>query len=158
MKRSTHEGGIRIPFLAKGPRVPRGVVNDHQLAFYDIMPTLLDYAGLDGSSASRKSSTREHPYDGISFCPTLTGHDRRQQRHEFLYWEFHETDMIGLRMGNWKLVVKSGRCALYDLSKDIHEDHDLSTLYPRKLRRMVSLIRREHTDHPLFPITLPQSP
>ena len=158
LKRSTHEGGIRIPFLVKGPRVPRGVVNDHQLAFYDIMPTLLDYAGLDGSSASRKSSTREHPYDGISFCPTLTGHDRRQQRHEFLYWEFHETDMMGLRMGNWKLVVKSGRCALYDLSKDIHEDHDLSALYPRKLRRMVSIIRREHTDHPLFPITLPQSP
>ena len=155
VKRSTHEGGIRIPFLAKGPRVPKGVVNDHQLAFYDVMPTLLEYAGMDATAVSLQGSSEEHPYDGISFCPTLTGRDRRQQRHDFLYWEFHETDMIGLRMGKWKMVVKGGRCALYDLSKDVHEDHDISALHPRRVRRMADIIRREHTESPLFKVTLP---
>lgn len=155
LKRSTHEGGIRIPFLAKGPGVPKGVVNDHLLAFYDVMPTLMDYAGLDGSAVSHKNSSKEHIYDGISFCPTLTGHDGKQEQHEFLYWEFHETNMMGLRMGKWKLIVKGGKCFLYDLDSDIHEDHDLAEEYPRIVERMADIIRREHTESSLFKVTLP---
>ena len=43
--------------------------------------------------------------DGISILPTLTGKGR-QRKHDHLYWEFHETDMLGVRQGDWKLVVK----------------------------------------------------
>ena len=36
LKRQCHEGGIRIPFIARWPgRVPAGEVNDHICAFYD---------------------------------------------------------------------------------------------------------------------------
>ena len=154
-KRSTHEGGIRVPFIAKGPGVPAGSVNDHQLAFYDVMPTLLDYAGLDGDACSLKSSTEERRYDGISFCQTLTGNDAKQETHEFLYWEFHETNMMALRMGNWKLVVKGGTPQLYDLSKDIHEDKDVAGEHPEVVAKMVEIIHREHTDSPMFRVTLP---
>ena len=154
-KRSTHEGGIRVPFIAKGPGVPAGSVNDHQLAFYDVMPTLLDYAGLDGDAYSQKSATEECQYDGISFCQTLTGNDARQEKHEFLYWEFHETNMMALRMGDWKLVVKAGTPHLYDLSKDIHEDKDVAGEHPEVVAKMVEIIHREHTDSPMFRVTLP---
>ena len=154
-KRSTHEGGIRVPFIAKGPGVPAGTVNDHQLAFYDVMPTLLDYAGLDGDAYSLKSSTEESRYDGISFCETLTGNDEEQEKHEFLYWEFHETNMMALRMGDWKLVVKGGTPHLYDLSNDIHEDKDVAGLHPELVAKMVKIIHREHTDSPMFKVTLP---
>ena len=69
-------------------------------------------------------------FDGISFAPTLLGQDERQAKHDFLYWEFHETDQIGLRMGDWKLVVVRGVPRLYDLATDIHEDHDVAAQHP----------------------------
>ena len=157
-KRATHEGGIRVPFIAKGPGVPAGTVNDHQLAFYDVMPTLLDYAGLDGTQYSLENSTAEHCYDGISFKETLTGNDAEQEKHEFLYWEFHETNMMALRMGDWKLVVQSGTPHLYDLSKDLHEDLDVAAQHPDVVKEMIEIIHREHTESSMFRVTLPAIP
>jgi arylsulfatase len=78
-----------------------------------------------------------------------------QAVHPFLYWEFHETDQIGLRMGDWKLVVVKGVPHLYDLSKDIHEDHDVAKKHPRLVKKMVGIIRSQHRDSPLFPVTIP---
>ena len=155
-KRSTHEGGIRVPFIAKGPGVPAGTVNDHQLAFYDVMPTLLDYAGLDGSQYSLEASTDECRYDGISFSNTLTGNDEEQEKHEFLYWEFHETDMMAVRMGDWKLVVNAGTPKLYDLSTDIHEDKDLAEQRPDIVAAMVEIIHQQHTESSMFRVTMPE--
>lgn len=157
-KRSTHEGGIRIPYIACGPNVPAGVVNDHQLAFYDVMPTLLDYIGeKDAARAhSLEASTAEDPYDGISFYNTLTGNDEDQQKHEFLYWEFHETNMMGLRMGDWKMVVSSGNCKLYDLANDIHEDTDVASQYPEVVAKMKKIILEQHVNSNLFSVTLPK--
>lgn len=155
-KRSTHEGGIRVPFIAKGPGVPAGTVNDHQLAFYDVMPTLLDYAGFDGEEYSLKASNEECVYDGISFCETLKGNDEQQEKHEFLYWEFHETNMMGVRMGDWKLVVKAGTPYLYDLSKDIHEDTDVAAQHPDIVARMIEIIHQQHTESSMFRVTLPE--
>lgn len=157
-KRSTHEGGIRIPYIACGPNVPAGVVNDHQLAFYDVMPTLLDYIGeKDAARAhSLEASTEEDPYDGISFYNTLTGNDEDQQKHEFLYWEFHETNMMGLRMGDWKMVVSKGNCKLYDLANDIHEDTDVASQYPEVVAKMKKIILEQHVNSNLFSVTLPK--
>ena len=157
-KRQTHEGGVRVPFIAKGPGVPAGVVNDHLLAFYDVMPTLLDYAGRDGSAYSLEASTDERRYDGISFYNTLTGNDAEQKKHEFLYWEFHETNQVALRMGDWKLVAKSGVPALYDLSKDPHEDNNVATQNPKVLRQMLEIIHQQHTTSSLFNVTMPEVP
>jgi arylsulfatase A-like enzyme len=155
VKRSTHEGGIRVPFIAWGRDVPAGTVNDHQLAFYDLMPTLLDYAGLDGDAYSLKASTAEQRFDGISFAKTLRGKHRKQKKHEFLYWEFHETDMMALRMADWKMIVKNGKVSLYNLATDLHEDHDVAAENPEIVARMTDIIRREHTTSSMFKITLP---
>ena len=144
LKRQCYEGGIRIPFIARWPgHVPEGTENDHQLAFYDLMPTLCDVLGVKSPAT-----------DGISFYPTLLGR-KGQREHSFLYWEFHETDQIGLRMGDWKLVVAGGVPHLYNLAEDIHEDHDVADRYPRLVDQMVRVIRREHTESPYFPVTLP---
>ena len=156
-KRSTHEGGIRIPYIACGPNVPAGVVNDHQLAFYDVMPTLLDYIGETevARAHSLEASTEADPYDGISFYNTLTGNDKDQQKHEFLYWEFHETNMMGLRMGDWKMVVSKGVCKLYDLANDIHEDTDVAAQYPEVVAKMKKILLEQHVNSNLFSVTLP---
>ena len=158
IKRSTYEGGIRIPFICWGAGIPKGKVSHHQLAFYDLMPTFMEYSGAFSKREIKEHSLDSPRYDGISFCPTLLGKDRKQQKHEFLYWEMSDgpTQVIGVRQGDWKLVVSQGKQFLYDLKRDIHEDHDLKDLYPDKLAELIGIVHREHTDNPLFPITIPE--
>jgi len=145
LKRQTYEGGIRVPFIAWWPgTVPSGVTEDTQIAFYDVMPTFCEMTGAKFPGG-----------DGISFLPTLTGKGR-QKLHRHLYWEFHETDQIALRQGDWKLVVIKGEPHLYNLATDIHEDHDLSKAYPGKVRRMVKTILKEHVESEDFKVTLPK--
>lgn len=145
-KRSTTEGGIRVPFIAWWPgEVEAGKVNDHQLAFYDLMPTFCDIAGIDNYVERYTNKNLANDYfDGLSFAPTLLGKGE-QQAHDFLYWEFHETNMMALRMGNWKLVVQNGNCSLYDLVTDTHEDNNLASQYPDVVEEMKAIINREHT-------------
>ena len=158
LKRQCHEGGIRIPFIVRWPgRVSAGMVNDHQLAFYDVMPTFCE---LMGDKAFPKKyinkKIKNDCFDGISFASTLLGDDGKQQKHDFLYWEFHETDQIGVRMGDWKLLVKKGTPYLYDLSNDVHEDHDIAAAHPDIVKQMKEIIKREHRDSDIFPVTLPE--
>lgn len=157
LKRQCHEGGIRIPFIVKWPsRVQAGSVNDHQLAFYDIIPTFCELIGDTGfPQAYISGDGPDDGFDGISFAPTLTGDEGSQSRHEFLYWEFHETDQIAVRMGDWKLVVKRGVPHLYDLSVDLHEDVDVSGEHPDLVSRMIDIIYKEHIPSELFKVTLP---
>lgn len=158
LKRQCHEGGIRIPFIVRWPgRVSAGMVNDHQLAFYDVMPTFCE---LMGDKAFPKKyinkKIKNDCFDGISFASTLLGDDSKQQKHDFLYWEFHETDQIGVRMGDWKLLVKKGTPYLYDLSNDVHEDHNIAAAHPDIVKQMKEIIKREHRDSDIFPVTLPE--
>lgn len=159
LKRQCYEGGIRIPFIVKWPgKIEAGSVNDHQLAFYDIMPTFCELIG--DKKFPRKYINKKLDndcFDGISFAPTLLGENDNQKKHEFLYWEFHETNQIGLRMGDWKMVVKQGVPFLYDLSKDIHEDHNVAGEHPEQVRKMVNVILQEHRPSDLFKITLPKA-
>lgn len=164
IKRSTYEGGIRIPFICWGAGIPKGTVSDHQLAFYDLMPTFMEYSGaftkkeIAAHSLSLSPGSREKgEADGISFCPTMLGKPRKQRKHDFLYWEMSDggTQVIGVRQGDWKLVVSQGKPFLYNLKTDIHEDHDLKSEHPDKLAELIGIVHREHTDSPLFPITLP---
>ena len=72
LKRQCHEGGIRIPFIARWPgHVPAGKVNDHICAFYDLMPTFCDVAGIKNYEKKYRNKEKEVDYfDGISFAPT----------------------------------------------------------------------------------------
>lgn len=158
-KRSTHEGGIRIPFIVRWPGViAPGRESDHTFAFYDLMATFCDIAGIENYEERYRNPALDVDYfDGISIYPTLTGQGE-QKTHDALYWEFHETNMLGVRKGNWKLVVQNGNCRLYDLANDIHEDEDVASRYPEIVNELKAVIHREHTPHPngYFNLTIPQ--
>ena len=169
LKRSTHEGGIRIPFIVRWPgHIRGGSVSDQPFAFYDMMPTFCEIAGIRNYEQrySRQQPVTELQgsfpvviakpdyFDGISILPTWLGKEQKQQ-HDHLYWEFHETDMLAVRRGDWKLVVRRGKPALYNLSSDPHEDHDLAEQNPEIVRQLIRLIYEDHTDNPIFRITLP---
>lgn len=157
LKRQCYEGGIRVPFIVRWPgKVAAGSVSDHQCAFYDLMPTFCDLVGVkDYVKKYRNKKKKEADYfDGISFASTLLGQGE-QQTHDFLYWEFNETDQIGVRMGDWKLVVKKGKPFLYNLADDIHEDHDIAAQHPDIVAKMKEIIHAQHTPNPHFFVTLP---
>ncbi len=159
LKRSCHEGGIRIPFIVWWPNhVEGGVRNDHQIAFYDLMPTFCDIIGQEDYVHKYRNARLgdEDYFDGISFLPTLLGKNDAQQAHEYLYWEFNETNQIAVRQGDWKLIVKHGACELYDLANDVHEDNNVADLHPKKVAELVAIVNNAHTPNANFEVTLPQ--
>ena len=157
LKRQCYEGGIRIPFIARWKgRVKEGVTNDLPFAFYDLMPTFCDVAGVHNFPKRyiNKKKTVDY-FDGISIFPTLMSDEKAQKKHPHLYWEFAETNQIAVRMGDWKLVVIRGVPHLYNLATDLHEDKDVAQEHPELVDQMVKIIYQEHVDNPLFPITMP---
>ncbi|EDO25637.1 predicted protein [Nematostella vectensis] len=67
-----YEGGIRVPMIASWPkRIKAGTRSNHISAFYDMLPTFSEVAGV---------KTPEE-VDGISFTNTLLG--KTQQNHKF---------------------------------------------------------------------------
>ncbi|MDR1865448.1 MAG: arylsulfatase [Bacteroidales bacterium] len=133
VKRDLYEGGIRVPLIAwYPPGIAAASVSDHISAFWDMMPTFAELAG---------TKTPKN-IDGISFVPTLFGKSGQKQ-HDFLYWEFHERGgRIAARKGKWKAVwlnvgnPEKTAVELYDLSKDMHEDHNVAAQYPDVLAEM----------------------
>lgn len=156
IKRQTHEGGVRVPFIAWWPGyVDAGIVNDHMLAFYDVMPTLCELIGVEEYVERYDNEVLDHDYfDGVSFAPTLLSQPG-QQHHEFLYWEFEETDQVAVRMGDWKMVSKGGVPHLYNLAVDLHEDNNVAADHPDIVRRMVEIAHSQHIDSPYFKVTMP---
>lgn len=145
IKRDLYEGGIRMPMIMSCPgHVAENVDNNHVMAFWDMLPTFAEIAGY------QKPITT----DGISFAPTLFGKEG-QQEHDYLYWEFHEQNgKQAVRVGNWKgirlQVATEPVFELYDLSNDIHEDHNVAAEHPDVAARLQALIDSCHTESPLF--------
>ena len=63
---------------------------------------------------------------------------------------------MALRKGNWKLLLQPVSIkhdvmpALYDLSVDIHEDHNLAQQNPKLVNELLVLIKSAHIDSELF--------
>src|SRR5207245_6528193 len=95
IKRSLHEGGVRVPMIVRwSGKIRPGTVSDQVWAFWDVLPTVAELAGAKAPPG----------LDGLSVVPALRGKGRQRQ-HEFLYWEFHEQGFQqGVRMGDWKAV------------------------------------------------------
>ncbi len=155
VKRDLYEGGIRVPLIVRYPAVvERGAVSDLPCAFWDAMPTLATLAGAVVPAT-----------DGISIWPTLAGKTGEQQQHSHFFWEFHEEGgKMAVRKGNWKGVLldindpAKMRMELYDLSDDLHEDHDVAASNPGIVADMWRIMCDEHTPSPQFPFTLPAAP
>jgi arylsulfatase A-like enzyme len=146
-KRDLYEGGIRTPMIVKWPgKVKPGSVSGHVSAFWDVMPTLAEITDAEV----------QVEIDGISFLPELLG--KKQKKHDYLYWEFHEQGgKTAVRMGDWKAVklnvekVPQGAMELYDLSSDEGETTDLSAANPEIVKKMEELMKQAHIASEVFP-------
>jgi N-acetylglucosamine-6-sulfatase len=124
-KRTAYEESMRVPLLARCPEMfSRGRVVENMVAGLDIMPTVLDAAGV----------TAPPGLDGRSMLPLLRGqadpHWRTQLLYEY-YWErnFPQTPtMHALRTDRYKYIHYYGiwdMDELYDLQEDPLETTNL---------------------------------
>lgn len=135
IKRDLYEGGIRVPMIVRWPgQSPAGVTSNLPSAFWDIMPTLAEIAGI----------AAPENINGLSLLPTLTGQSEEQKQHAYLYWEFHEGKAThqALRMGKWKAIRfdPQGVLELYDLSVDIGEQNNVADAHPEVIAKIKDVL------------------
>jgi arylsulfatase A-like enzyme len=138
-KGSWYEGGIRDPLIARWPgKIKAGTTSDHVCAFWDVLPTLAEVAGVEPPANC----------DGISFLPTLLGQGTQKQ-HDYLYWEMPVG--VGLtqavRLGSWKAVKPRpyGKFQLFNLKTDPHEQQNVAAEHPEVLQQVEKICAQAHT-------------
>ena len=140
-KRTTLEGGIRVPFLVAWPGRIKPGVYDAPVVQLDLHTTALAAAGVPPKP--------EWKLEGVDLLPYFAG-TTKAAPHDALFWRFGE--QMAVRQGDWKLVRYDGNAdtntgkrqpvssaRLYDLSKDIHEDKDLAAEQPEKVKQLQAL-------------------
>jgi arylsulfatase A-like enzyme len=149
IKRSLTDGGIRVPGIVRwtGIATP-GTVSDHVCSFWDFLPTACELAGVQPPSG----------LDGHSIVPTITSKGK-QQRHEFLYWEFHEGGTKqAVRYQNWKAIrpAPGQPLELYNLTEDGGETRNVAAKHPDVAKRIEDYLKTARTESKEFPIREPK--
>ena len=149
LKCDLHEGGIRVPLIARWPgRIQPGVSTDCVSAFWDILPTLAEVAG----------ATPPTDIDGLSLLPTLLGKPE-QREHEYLYWEYRSRGGgQAVRMGRWKglhlNIAKQpdAPLRLYDLQSDIGETKNVADEHADVTAKIRAIMETARTPSEQFPL------
>jgi arylsulfatase A-like enzyme len=138
-KRTTLEGGIRVPFLVSWPGHVKPAVYEQPAIQLDLHSTALAAAGVEVKP--------DWKLDGVNLLPFLSG-ESDGVPHDALYWRFDE--QMALRAGDFKIVrydtnaeMQTGRRAgpvtdvkLYNLRDDIGETKDLAAAMPEKVTEL----------------------
>ncbi|MEO1529602.1 MAG: sulfatase-like hydrolase/transferase [Planctomycetota bacterium] len=131
-KRSDHEGGIRVPGLARWPgHIKAGTVSDVPVVGTDIFATVLDITGIP--------LPKDRTIDGVSMVPAFSGTPLK--RKVPLFWRTHVSppaDRVALRIGDWKLVGDETltKFQLFRIQTDWKEENDLADSMPEKVDAM----------------------
>jgi choline-sulfatase len=137
-----YDSTVRVPFIVRVPGVSPRVVRDVVARGVDVMPTLLDFAGVTAPPAASGSS-RPIPLDGRSLRPALEGkplpdasvyvESLMARRH--LGW----AAVRGLRDARWKFI-DAPRPELYDLSSDPSESANVLAGHEQVGRAMAAAL------------------
>jgi len=163
-KGDCYEGGIRAPLIVRWPeKIDQGTTSNHISAFWDMMPTFCEIAGVKSPN----------DIDGISLLPELMG--KTQPQHNYLVWEYfsynydwkpgsknprNQLQSQAVRRGNWKGVRKGLKnnpealLELYDLSKDPGEQYNIAREFPEIKMQIEKILAEEHVDSEFFKASL----
>lgn len=149
------EGGLRMPCIVRWKNhIAPGTQNTRITGFEDWFPTLMDL--IDAKSEIPST------IDGISFAPTLFGHE--QPDRPFLYREHNEYGgQQFIRVGKWKAIrqnlnpgkkhpIPPGAIQLYDLEKDPSEMTDVAAQHPDIVEKLGAMMKQQHVKSDIFPM------
>ena len=127
-KGTVWEGGIRVPLIVRGPGVKPGGCSHAIATTADIFPTIAAIAHV--------KETLPKNLEGGSLATVLGGATNamvKRAREEFVvYFPHYDKDELGpasaILLGNEKLIhpYETNVPMLFDLAKDIGEQHDLA--------------------------------
>jgi arylsulfatase A len=137
-KGSLLEGGIRVPLIIRGPGVKAGVCSHTRVAGIDLLPTIAELARLKTSLPKS--------IEGGSLAPALRSSSKaavKRPREELIFHFPHydyENDGPAsvIFLGHLKAYKRyeTGELRLYDLAKDLGEQHDLAKQMPAQAAAM----------------------
>ncbi len=140
-----YDGGVREPLIVRWPgRVVAGTICETPVSSPDFYPTLLAAAGLP--------LRPEQHVDGESLLPLLTGAGELER--EAIFWHYPHygnqggTPGAAVRCGDYKLIefFESGRLELYDVRRDLGEEHDLAGQLPAVAERLKTRLHAWQAD------------
>ena len=138
-KSSNFEGGTRVPYIARWPARIKPGTSDALISQVDLIPSLAALVGVEVPTGAAP--------DAINTLPAMLG-ESKTGRTELI----EQGGQQSLRMGQWKYIppgqgvnrskqtnteggsAKTGM--LFDLSKDIGEEHNLVTENPEQAAKM----------------------
>lgn len=124
------EGGIRVPFAMRWPRVLKGgATYAKPISVLDIFATVSAAAGIPSDPA--------RPLDGVDLVPFLKGANDSAP-HQRLFLRLQDADLHVVREGNFKLVKTKTdpEPALFDLTKDPKERQNIADTQPDMVQSM----------------------
>jgi arylsulfatase A-like enzyme len=130
---------VRVPLLIAGPGVPAGRVVEDAVSQVDVVPTLLDLAGLDGSAAGEASG-----FDGRSLTPLLqTPPVSPAPRALFAMLEKGSRRWYLVQQGRWVLhyFARRKKTVLFDLEVDPGEKHNVAEEHPEIVASLLRAFR-----------------
>ncbi|MCX6865024.1 MAG: sulfatase-like hydrolase/transferase, partial [Verrucomicrobia bacterium] len=126
-KGTVAEGGLRVPFIVRGPGVQAGACVHVRASGVDLLPTI--------AALAKVSAPLPKGIEGGSLAAVLTGEGNTvaRPRDEFVvHFPHYDKDAIGpasaIWLGDFKLIraYETGGLRLFDIAKDPGERHDLA--------------------------------
>lgn len=140
-KGAVTEGGLRVPFLVRGPGISANVCSRVPAAGFDILPTV---AALAGSPTRLPAGVEGGSLESVLRDPAGRGVVSRAR--EELVFHFPHYDLgnggpaTAILLGGYKMVrnYETGARRLYELERDPGEARDLSSGQPEKLDELTA--------------------
>ncbi len=131
------EGGIRVPFIVRGPGIPANTHSGVAVVGTDVFATVMDLAGGLGRIPTR--------LEGASLLAHMKSGGREPVRRKdpFLVFKYSKPRVphdAAIVRGDYKLIkdIDTGRIFLFNLKEDLGERHDLADEKPELAGRMVA--------------------
>lgn len=138
-KGTVWEGGLRVPLLVMGPGVLAGAFSHIRASTVDLLPTVAELAGVTPDAWPQG-------LEGGSLAAILKHGDnapvKRAREELVVHFPHYDKDELGpasaVFVTSYKLIryYASGDRHLFDLSKDLAEDHDLAGSLPELTHRL----------------------
>ncbi len=140
-KRSTFEGGLRVPFVVSGPGIKPGSQCDVPVVQWDLLSTLHD---LSGSSSKLPPGVDGGSLRDVFERGNAGGVRRGAPGLVFHYTCHFHPPVSVIRIGDYKLMrhLNSGELKLFNVATDYAEQQDLAERMAKKAKEMDQILRQ----------------